>query len=104
MKCLKHNTTAQAGMVGIALGILITIIIGALVYFSIAGSVDTVGIDTKMGGTYNATSGQWTGPHPCSNATNAANTQASTFFTLAPLLALVVVAVIIIGYVNKIGG
>jgi hypothetical protein len=92
MRTIYKNKSAQAGMVGIALGILITIIIGALVYYSIAGSIDTTSIDAKLDGT------------PAGNATTAANNQASTFFTLAPLLAIVVVAIVVIGYVNRIGG
>jgi hypothetical protein len=104
MRNLKQNNLAQAGMVGLAVGILITIIIGVMIYFSIAGSLDTTTIDTKMGGTYNATSGVWSGPHPLTNATNSANAQANTFFTIAPIVAVAIVAVVVIGYVNRIGG
>ena len=44
------------------------------------------------------------------NATFAANStqdtldQAGTFFSVAPIIAIVVVAVVILGYVGKIGG
>jgi heme/copper-type cytochrome/quinol oxidase subunit 2 len=92
MRKLFKSNLAQAGMVGAAIGILITIIIGALIYFSVAGSLDTTSIDAKLDGT------------PAANATTNANNQASTFFTIAPIIAVVIVAVVVIGYVNRIGG
>jgi len=78
-------------MVGQAVGLLITLIIVVLVYYNIAASVDTTGIDAKLPGT------------PAGNATTGINTQAATFFTIAPIIVLVIVAVVVISYVKMIG-
>jgi hypothetical protein len=80
------------GMVGAAVGLLITLIIVVLIYYNIAASIDTTGVDAKLPGT------------PAGNATTQINTQASTFFTIAPIIAIVIVAVVVIGYVQRIGG
>ena len=82
---------AQMAMVGQAVGLLITLIIVVLVYYNIAASVDTTGIDAKLPGT------------PAGNATAATNSQAATFFTIAPIVGIVIVAVVVIGYVQRIG-
>jgi hypothetical protein len=37
------------------------------------------------------------------NATNGINSQAGTFFTIAPIIGIVIVAVVVIGYVQRIG-
>ena len=79
------------GMVGAAVGLLITLIIVVLIYYNIAASIDHTAVDAKLAGT------------PTWNATNATNNQASTFFTIAPIIAIVIVAVVIIGYVQRIG-
>jgi hypothetical protein len=89
---LSKNTHAQMGMVGAAVGLLITLIIAVLIYYNIAASMDTTAIDAKLPGT------------PAGNATTAINNQASTFFTIAPIVAIVIVAVVVIGYVQRIGG
>lgn len=80
------------GMVGAAVGLLITLIIVVLIYYNIAASIDTTGIDAKLPGT------------PAANATEQINDQAATFFTIAPIIAIVIVAVVVIGYVQRIGG
>jgi hypothetical protein len=88
---LKTNDKAQMQMVGAAVGLFITLIITVLIYYNIAGSIDTTAIDAKLPGT------------PAGNATTATNNQAATFFTIAPIIGIVIVAVVVIGYVKNIG-
>ena len=80
------------GMVGAAVGLLITLIIAVIIYYNIAASINTTAIDALLPGT------------PAGNATTGINNQAGTFFTIAPIVAIVIVAVVVIGYVQRIGG
>lgn len=91
MQRRRMNDHGQMQMVGAAVGLFITLIVAVLIYFNIAGTIDTTTIDANFAGT------------PAANATDATNSQASTFFTIAPIIGVVIVAVVIIGYVNKIG-
>jgi len=81
----KHAVTAQLGGM---IALLVAIIIGVLVYYSVVGGL---GIDTQ---TYNA------------NATaqlNNTNSTASTVFTLLPIVAIVLIASIILFVVTRFG-
>jgi hypothetical protein len=95
MKTMKQflygKDRAQMGMVGAAVGLLITLIIVVLIYYNISASIDTTAVDAKLPGT------------PAANATGNVNSQAATFFTIAPIIAIVIVAVVVIGYVQRIG-
>ena len=94
----RKNENADVKMVGAVIGILITIIIGALVFYSIAGSMTPGTTDTTL----NANLG--TGDHAyAANATGNTLEQAETFFTIAPIIAIVIVAVVILQYVGRIG-
>jgi len=86
---LKKNDSGNVQMVGMVVGLLITIIIAVLIFYNVAGSIDTTTIDAELTGT------------PAANATDDTLDQAATFFTIAPILALVIIAVIIIGYVTR---
>jgi len=79
-------------MIGAVVGIFITLIIAVLVFYNIAGSIDATTVDASLTGT------------PAQNATDDTLDQAATFFQIAPIIGIVVVAVVILGYVNKIGG
>lgn len=92
MKSFLKNDHADVRMIGAVVGILITLIIAVLVFYNIAGSIDTTTIDAELTGT------------PAANATDDTLDQAATFFQIAPIIAIVVVAVVILGYVGKIGG
>jgi uncharacterized integral membrane protein len=99
-RILYGKDRAQMGMVGAAVGLLITLIIVVLIYYNITASIDTSSIDRKMG---------WNGSAldkytPAANATKSINEQAATFFVIAPIIAIVIVAVVVIGYVQRIGG
>jgi hypothetical protein len=87
---LKENK-GQMQMIGAAVGLFITLIIVVLIYYNIAASIDTTAVDAKLPGT------------PAANATAVTNSQASTFFTIAPIIGVVIVAVVVISYVKQIG-
>ena len=90
----RMNNQANVQMIGAVVGILITLIIAVLVFYNVAGSIDTTDIDGNFGGT-NTT--------PSANATDDTLDQAGTFFSIAPIIGVVAVAVVILGYVNRIG-
>ena len=94
MKLVKpflKDEEADAKMVGAVVGILVTIIIAVLVFYNIAGSINASTIDSDLTGT------------PAQNATDDTLDQAATFFQIAPIIAIVIVAVVILGYVSRIG-
>jgi len=91
MQKLMKNKEASVQMIGAVVGILITLIIAVLVFYNVAGSIDTTGIDADLTGT------------PSANATDDTLDQAGTFFSIAPIIGVVAVAVVILGYVNRIG-
>jgi len=85
------NQEGNVKMVGAVVGILVTLIIAVLVFYNIAGSIDASSVDSDLTGT------------PAQNATDDTLDQAGTFFTIAPIIAIVIVAVVILGYVSRIG-
>jgi len=101
---MKNNRgkLASVAMVASAVGFLITLVMSTIIYYNLANyNVNT--IDAKFGMTVNAT-GVINGSRPAANATARINGQAGTFFTIAPIVAIVIVAVVVIGYVQRIGG
>ena len=93
LKPIYKDDHADTKMIGMVVGVLVTIIIAVLIFYNIASSIDTTTIDSNIGNV-NAT--------PAANATDDTLDQAATFFTIAPIIAIVVVAVVILGYVSKI--
>ena len=91
LKSLSQNNKADIKMIGAVVGILVTLIVAVLVFYNIAGSIDTTTIDAGLTGT------------PAANATDDTLSQAATFFSIAPIIAIVIVAVVILGYVSRIG-
>lgn len=89
-KPIQKDKDADVQMIGAVVGILVTLIIAVLVFYNVAASIDTSSIDTDLTGT------------PSANATDDTMDQAATFFTIAPIIAIVIVAVIILRYVGKI--
>jgi len=89
---------AQMGMVGTAVGLFITIIIAVLIYYNIAGST------ISPSGEGHGDVWQERVFNMSRNASTATNDQASTFFTIAPIVGIVIVAVVVISYVQRIGG
>ena len=90
-KFLKNNE-ANMQEIGFIVGLLITIAISVLVFYTLAASFDIQSVDEDLAGT------------PFANATNATLEQSATFFTIAPIIGIVVIAVVILGYVSSIGG
>jgi hypothetical protein len=86
------------GMVGTAVGLLITLIICVIIFYNIAGSTyhtpNYTGETTTQSALWNQSN----------NATATTISQTNTFFTIAPIIAIVIVAVVVIGYVQRIGG
>jgi len=100
MRKLLSHKHGQMAMVGAAIGLFITLIISVLVYYNISASVyDTTTVTDAMAKT---TKGQ--AINASVNATTSINNQAETFYIIAPIVAVVIVAVVIIGYVQRIGG
>ena len=90
LRSFGKNEAADTAMIGGVIGILITLIIAVLVFYNVAGNIDTTSIDADFSGT------------PSANATEAVLDQAATFFTIAPIIAIVVVAVVVLKYVGQI--
>ena len=93
---LFSNKEADARMITLVIGIMITLAISVLIFYNIMGSLDTTNIDSDF------TTGDSLNNTPAGNATDELLDQAEVFYTLAPLIAIVIVAVVIIGYVSKI--
>ena len=85
LKLLK-NDHAYAGMVGAVVAVLVSIIVGLLVYYKIASSISPTGI-----------------PAAGLTAMGNVNTTANTVFTLAPIVAIVMIAGVILAIVTNFG-
>jgi hypothetical protein len=83
MKLFREDK-AYAGMVGGIIAVLVSIIIGILVYYKIAGSIQGL-------------------PAAGVTAAAAVNTTANTSFTLMPIVAIVMIAGVILGIVTNFG-
>jgi len=105
-------------MVGAVVAIFVTLIISVLVFYNIAASIDTSNADGNVAeNVYGFTPGpnngdetgnneEWENYNQSTVATNGTDdtlAQAATFFQIAPIIGIVVVAVVILGYVGKIG-
>ena len=87
-------------MIGMVVGLLVTLIIAVLVFYNIAAAIDGSDTDTRLEeNVYGTSTGNIT---PTQNGTDDTLDQAATFFTIAPIIAIVIVAVIILRYVGKI--
>jgi len=84
-KLIENQDGVSAGIVGGLVALLITIIVGILVYWQLSGSIT---LTSDAGNT----------------SRDGVNTMASTVFALLPIIALVVVASIILGVVVGFGG
>jgi len=86
LKNFRQEQKAQAGMVGLVVSVLVTIVIGILVFWKITGSIST-GASTGAGGLVQA----------------QVNTTAGTIFSLMPIVAIVLIAGIILSVVSGFG-
>ena len=90
MKKLWNNKDANVATIILAVATAVTIAISILIVYSILGGVDTTTIDANFGG--NTTT-------PAANATNSLTAGLGTFYTIAPIYIVVLIAVAIIGAV-----
>ena len=87
MKTFWQDKRADAGMIGVVVGLLVAIIIGVMVWYKIAGSMTaSTGSTVAIRSLYNTT-----------------NTTASTVFSIMPIVATVVIAGIILALVTNFG-
>ena len=78
----------------ILMGLLILIIsaLAIAVVYPIISAPDYAAIDANFGGSYNSTSGEWSGTTPAHNASLVVLSTTGTVMGLNPLAALVAVA------------
>lgn len=93
MKKLLNNKKADVRVVSQAVGILVLIFVSILVFYNIAASIDYDTVDGNIGAAH---------AQPALNASNATMDQAATFYTIAPIIVIVIVAVVILRYVGMI--
>ena len=88
-RSLKHDNLAIAAQLGMVVALLVSILVGVLVYYQIAkSSNDTT--NTPTGRSIRA-------------GYNVTNATASTVFTLAPIVGIVAIAGIILYIVTRFG-
>jgi len=81
---LKDDKSAYSRAVGGLAALLLTILIGTMIYWSVSGAIDVQGAGAT--------------------SHNNTDTMAVTVFTLLPLVSLVVVAAIILAVIMGFGG
>ena len=101
---LLTNKDADIKMVGAVVALLVTLIVAVLIFYSIAGTVDTSGLDSSVGAARGKTGDALANHTDVANSTDDILSQSATFFSVAPIIAIVIVAVVILGYVSRIGG
>jgi len=93
MKKFFSDDHADTKMIGTVVGLLVMIFVSILVFYNIMGSIDAHTLDTTVLGGESS---------PAENASNNTMAQAATFYTIAPIIAIVIVAVVILRYVGMI--
>ena len=99
MRKLRGNNEADTSFITMGIALFVTIFISLIIVYNIAGSMDTADIDEQLQDNMGASIGYT----PAGNATVEALDQSETFYTIAPLAAVIMVAVAILGYVMMIG-
>ena len=90
-RSLLKDNHADVKMVGAIVALLITLAASVLIFYNFMAGVDTTTIDANFDGT------------PAANATNQILNQAGLFYTIAPMIAIIIVAVVILAYIKKLG-
>ena len=101
MKKFLKDENANIQMIGTVVGIFVTLIIAVLVLYNVLGSIDYSTVDDNLAD--QLTNDGVNDEAYAENASVALMDQSNTFFTIAPIIGVVVVAVIILGYVSRIG-
>ena len=107
MKKLWKNNHADMNMIISAVIIVIMLAIGVVIIFNIFAAIDTSTIDatikggkiTNLGDGQDAYNVSWNNTHPAGNATTNLQNNVETFFTVAPIIVIVMAAVGILAYV-----
>lgn len=84
MKSLRESNQAYASLVGGVIAVLVSIIVGLMIYYKIAGSINGL-------------------PAAGVTAASNVNSTANTVFTLAPIVAIVMIAGVILAVVTGFG-
>ena len=87
MEKLWNNKDANITTIVLAVATAVTLAISILIVYSILGGIDATTIDANLEGT------------PTANATGALTVGLGTFFSIAPIYIVVLIAVAIIGAV-----
>ena len=95
----KEDENGNVKMIGMVVGILVTLMIAVLIFYNIAASIDADSVDEDL---QDQLGNDANDVEYAANATGDTLDQSATFFTIAPIIAIVVVAVVILGYVSKI--
>jgi len=98
MRELKKNTHGSLAAMGAAIAIIVTLMISLVIVYSIVSSINPRTIDIKAQG-----NGMPGTRSDAGNATNSTISGLNTFYTLAPLIIVVIAAVIILAYVTRFG-
>lgn len=99
-----NKAETDPAMVSKVIALFITIFVAILLVYTIAGSTDVHNLDKN---TWDATDDNASHTNrynrtPAQNATNNSLDQSSTFFAIAPIIGVVIVAVAILRYVGMI--
>ena len=95
MRQLVSNNHADLDMIIGAVVVAITLAISIIVVWNVVGSVDTTSLDTAVRTATGGTAGQT----DATNATDDLSTNLQTFYTVGPIVLIVMAAVGILGYV-----
>ena len=98
-KSFRQDKSANIQMIGMVIGIFVTLLISVLVLYNILGAMDYSEIDNRLDTSLSDGNTQ-----DAENASVALMSQSETFFTIAPIIGIVIVAVVILSYVGRIGG
>ena len=111
MRSLVKDKTGTVQDIGMAVAILVSIIVAVVIVYNMAGAMDVSNVDNTIQSNLidivADTAESADGAHNytiAGNATVDILDQSATFFTIAPLVVVVLVAVVILSYVMQIGG
>jgi len=99
MKIRKLDDKANMGTVILAVATAVTIAISIVIIYSVMGGINTVTVDTTLGAALGHNTSLF---RDATNASSSLITGLGTFFTLAPIYIIVLIAVAIIGAVMGI--
>jgi cell division protein FtsL len=102
LRKLRSQEAGNVQLILMAVVAAIVLAISIVIVYAVLGGINYVSVDTALGGSYNATSGVWTGPHPATNASAALQSNLATFYSVSPIYIVVLAAVGIISAIMMI--